>query len=231
MTGTIALFDTDSGRLTCSDAERCRKPHLPASTFKIPNTIIALENGIVTDAETVLPWDGKEYAVRDWNQDLTLRAAIRVSCVPCFQELARRIGEERMREWVARLDFGNRDTAGGIDRFWLTGALRITAVEELDFLSRLDQGKLPIQSFTRDAVIDMLTVDVGDDYVLRGKTGLLGPPDNPERIGWFVGWVEKGNRRVYFATLLDGHGAEIDLARARRRVTERVLARLGVLGS
>ena len=226
--GTIALFDSADSVLSCSDVARCTKAVLPASTFKIANSMIALETGVVDDAETVLPWDGKPHAIQDWNQDLTLRAAVRVSCVPCFQAIARKVGAERMADWVRRLDYGNHDTSGEVDRFWLSGKLRISPVQQLDFLRRFDAGKLPIQERTAEIVRDLIALDVGQNHVLRGKTGLSGSPQ-ANLLGWFVGWLELGERRVFFATLIDGIAPDVDVHPARRRVTERVLRALDLL--
>ena len=229
VSGAMALFDTKDGKLSCSDSAKCSAGFVPASTFKIANTIIGLETGVLSDAESPLPWDGKEYQNPDWNHDHTLRTALQVSCLPCFQGIARKVGEAQMQEWVKRLDYGNHDTSGALDFFWLGGGLRISPFQQIDFLRRLDGGKLPIQEHTLDVVRDVITLDVGPDYVLRGKTGLAGPPEQPSEIGWFVGFVELGERRVFFATVLDGHAADVDVKPVRRRVTERVLRELGVL--
>lgn len=226
--GTIALFDSKDGVLSCSDVARCTKPSLPASTFKIANSMIALETGVVEDAETVLPWDGKTYPASDWNQDLTLRAAVRVSCMPCFQAIARKVGPERMSDWVKRLDYGNHDTSGQIDLFWLSGKLKISPVQQIDFLRRFEAGKLPIQPRTAEIVLDMITLDVGQNHVLRGKTGLSGSP-REQLLGWFVGWLELAERRVFFATLVDQISPDVDIFPVRRRVTERVLRALDLL--
>lgn len=228
--GTIALFDTADRALSCSDVARCTKPVLPASTFKIANSMIALETSVVDDAETLLPWDHQAYPVVEWNQDLTLRAGMRVSCVPCFQAIARKVGAERMSEWVKRLDYGNRDISGDVDRFWLSGKLRISPVQQIDFLSRFDGGKLPIQERTADIVRDLITLDVGQNHVLRGKTGISGSPA-ALLLGWFVGWLELGERRVFFATLIDTISPDVDIFPVRRRVTERVLRALDLLPS
>lgn len=228
VSGAIALFDSATGVLRCSDEARCRRPQHPASTFKIANSIIGLETGVVTEPNTPLPWDGKERDVREWNQDHTLRSAIQVSCVPCFQDIARKVGEAGMAEWVKKLEYGNADISGAIDTFWLTGGLRISPVQQLEFLRKLDRAELPIQPFVRDMVIDMITLDVGDDYVLRGKTGALQPPE-AQLTGWFVGWVERDAERLYFATLVDAVEPETDFLKSRRRVTERVLRRIGAL--
>jgi beta-lactamase class D len=163
VSGTVALFDSTDNVLVCSDKERCRRRYLPASTFKIANSIIGLETGALSDPETLLKWDGTSYSVPEWNQDLTLRRAVQVSCLPCFQGIARDVGEPRMREWLARLEYGNQDVSGGVDRFWVWGGLRISPIEQLDFLRRLDSGKLPIDGRVRDTVIDLITLDVRDD--------------------------------------------------------------------
>ena len=231
LTGAMAVFDTRDPRLLCSDPERCERGYSPASTFKIANTIIALETGVVSDAESILPWDGKDYSVPDWNHDQTLRSAVQVSCVPCFQRIARTVGAPRMQDWVSRLGYGNANVSGAIDRFWLNGTLRISPAQQIDFLRRLDAAKLPIQERTLDVVRDVLTLDVTADYVLRGKTGLGLPPEEPSEVGWFVGFVELGERRVFFATVIDGHAADVDPKPVRRRVTERVLRELGALPS
>jgi len=228
VTGVIALFDSESGSLYCSDEARCAREYLPASTFKVPLTAIALETGVVSDAETVLPWDGKPYSNSDWNRDNTLRSAVQTSCEPCFREIARKIGASPVHEWLTRFEYGNRDT-GGSEIFWLRGALRITPLQQIDFLRRLDAGKLPLSEHTLDVLRDVITLDVTPEYVLRGKTGSAQPPDESMEISWFVGFVELGARRVFFATALDGHSPGIDPLPARRRVTERVLGELGDL--
>lgn len=227
--GTIALFDSSDAKLGCSDVALCSKTFLPASTFKIANSMIGLETGVLEDAGTVLPWDGQQYSVPEWNQDNTLRTAIRVSCVPCYQAIARQIGSEKMKAWVDRLDYGNHDISGGIDQFWLRGGMRISPLQQIDFLRRFEDGKLPISERTSEIVHDILTLDVGPEYALLGKTGLQEPPNSPELTAWFVGFVELGKRRVFFATLVNHADAGVDVKPLRRRVTENVLRSIGAL--
>lgn len=229
VSGSIALFDSADNSLSCSDAALCNKATIPASTFKIANSMIALETGVVEDAETVLPWDGKRYPVEEWNRNNTLRSAIRVSCVPCYQAIARKVGPERMKEWVTKLDYGNHDISGPIDQFWLSGGLRISPLQQIDFLRRFDAGRLPISKRTAETVRDIITLDVGQSHILRGKTGLNQPPEYPELAAWFVGWLELGERRIFFATIINAHAKDVDVKPARRRVTERVLRALNLL--
>ncbi len=229
--GTIALLDTADGKLLCNDVSLCKKPTIPASTFKIANSMIALESGVVQDAETLLRWDGHYYDVPEWNRDNTLRTAVQVSCVPCFQAIARAVGEQQMQGWLEKLDYGNRSSAGGIDQFWLTGGLRISPVQQIGFLRRFDSGSLPISKRTADTVRALITLDVGQPHALLGKTGMARPPENPELAAWCVGWLELGARRVYFATLINTHDPGIDPKPSRRAVTERVLRSIQALPS
>jgi len=227
--GGIALFDSASGELSASDPALAKRPFSPASTFKIAHTAVALELGVLDNPDSPMPWDGAYSWNQEWNRDHTLRTAMQVSCVPCYQHVARSIGPARMQEWLERFDYGNHDASGKIDQFWLDGTLSITAVEQLDFLRRLDTGKLPISARTLDIVRDIIALDVGEAHVLYGRTGLSGTPEGNDLVGWFVGFVSFEKRSVYFATLVTGRAPGVDILPVRRRVTERILRSLGVL--
>jgi beta-lactamase class D len=200
-----------------------RTAYLPASTFKITNTIIALETGVAPDLAFALRWDGTRHTIDDWNRDHTLATAFRSSVVWFYQELARRIGAARMQQWLDRLEYGNRSIEGGIDRFWLDGGMRISPLEQVAFVRRLERGELPIEARTRDLVRRAMILDETPERTLCGKTGwaIRVEPDH----GWFVGWEERGDERVYFATLVIGAPEERMLP-ARRAVTERILTAL-----
>ncbi|HEX2873355.1 MAG TPA: penicillin-binding transpeptidase domain-containing protein [Polyangiaceae bacterium] len=227
VTGTIALFDSQDGVLGCSNLKKCQAAVTPASTFKIPHSMVALETGVVEGPDTIMPWNHQTFTNEDWNQDLKFRDAFRLSCVPCYRAIARKLGDATEQEWLNKLGYGNRSIEGGVDKFWLGAGLRISALEQIDFLRRFDGDKLPISSRTADLVRDIMTIDVTESYVLRGKTGSALPPDEPQETLWFVGWLELGERRVFFATLLDGHSGDVDPLRVRRSVTERILKSKG----
>ena len=124
--GTFVGYKVDDYLVIASDRNRSGEPRLPASTFKIPNSLIALETGVVGDPDQdVFKWDGVVRAIEAWNRDHTLRSAIGASAVPVYQEIARRIGAERMQKYLDLFEYGNRDIGGGIDQFWLTGDLRM----------------------------------------------------------------------------------------------------------
>ncbi len=139
--GTFVGYKVEDYLIIASDKDRSGEAKLPASTFKIPNSLIALETGVVEDPDKdIFKWDGVKRDIEAWNRDHTMRSAIAVSAVPVYQEIARRIGQERMQKYVDLLEYGNRNIGGGIDQFWLTGDLRIDPVQQIDFLDRLRRG-------------------------------------------------------------------------------------------
>jgi beta-lactamase class D len=202
--GTFVAYKTDDYLIIASDRDRSGTAQLPASTFKIPNSLIALETGVVADPDKdIFKWDGVTRSIEAWNKDHTLRSAIAVSAVPVYQEIARRIGQERMQKYVDLFEYGNRDIGGGIDQFWLTGNLRIDPMQQVDFVDRLRRGVLPVSKRSQDLVRDILSVTKVGDATIRFKTGLLGAEIGKPSLGWLVGWVEKGSDRTVFALNLD----------------------------
>ena len=203
-TGTFVAYKVDDYLIIASDKVRSGEGRLPASTFKIPNSIIALETGVVEDPDKdVFKWDGVTRSIEPWNKDHTLRSAIAVSAVPVYQEIARRIGAERMQKYLDLFDYGNRNIGGGIDQFWLTGNLRIDPVQQIDFVDRLRRGVLPVSKRSQELTRDILPVTKVNDATIRAKSGLLGAEAGKPSLGWMVGWVEKGSSATVFAMNMD----------------------------
>ena len=226
--GTFVGYRTDDYLIIASDADRSGQAFLPASTYKIPNSLIALETGVVQDPDKdVFKWDGVKRSIEAWNQDHTLRSAIAASAVPVYQEIARRIGAERMQKYVDLFEYGNRNIGGGIDQFWLTGDLRIDPVQQIDFLDRLRRGVLPISKRSQDRVRDILPVIKTGDATIRAKTGLLGAELGKPSLGWVVGWTEKGSAQTVFALNLDVR--EPRHVAARMKLTQQCLTDIGAI--
>jgi beta-lactamase class D len=202
--GTFVGYKTDDYLIIASDKDRSGQAFLPASTYKIPNSLIALETGVVGDPDKdVFKWDGVKRSIEAWNQDHTLRSAIAASAVPVYQEIARRIGAERMQKYVDLFEYGNRNIGGGIDQFWLTGDLRIDPVQQIDFVDRLRRGVLPVGKRSQDLVRDILPMTKAGDATIRTKTGLLGAELGKPSLGWVVGWAENGSAQTVFALNMD----------------------------
>lgn len=173
--GCFLLMDLETGEVTRNDAEKCAKRLPPASTFKVPHALIALETGVVTRVDEVRPWDGQKRFIDSWNQDQTLDTAMRRSAVWFFQGTAKQIGRERMEDWLKRFHYGNADASGDITRFWLGGPLRISPDEQLDFLARLYRGELPVSPKVLEAVKGTLVQGPKTEASIRAGINMGGP--------------------------------------------------------
>nr|WP_306398026.1 subclass B3 metallo-beta-lactamase [Massilia sp. REN29] len=201
VTGTLVVHDVATGEFTGHDRQRASIRYVPASTFKIPNSLIGLDAGAVADVDEVLPYGGGPTLMPQWARDMPLREAIRVSNVPVYKELARRIGMPRMREGLRKLDYGNMNAGNTIDTFWLEGPLKISAVEQVRFLGRLAQDRLPFPKPAMAAVREIVRQEGAAN--LYAKTGWYMPDDRKNQIGWWVGWVEKDGKVYAFAMNVD----------------------------
>ncbi len=195
--GTFVLYDVQRQRYVGHDRERAETRFVPASTYKVANSLIGLSTGAVRSADEVLPYGGKPQRFKAWEHDMSLREAIKASNVPVYQELARRIGLERMRANVSRLGYGNAEIGQVVDNFWLVGPLKISAMEQTHFLLRLAQGELPFPAPVQSTVRAMTLLESGPGWELHGKTGWCF--DCTPELGWWVGWVKRNERLYGFA--------------------------------
>jgi beta-lactamase class D len=222
LTGAFVLYDLSGQRIIRYNPERCAARFLPASTFKIMNSLIGLETGVIPDEDYVIKWDGTEYDIPAWNQDHTLKTAIQNSVVWYYQELARRVGRERMQHYVDAAGYGNRDISGRIDTFWLEGGLRISAEEQVGFLKRLYENDLPFSQQSMAIVKDILVLEKTGSYQLSGKTGSV--QRVAPHVGWFVGYLERGGKvYIFAANVEDGDGNQA------QEITQSILQGLGLL--
>ncbi|MBK6266349.1 class D beta-lactamase [Marivirga sp. S37H4] len=228
--GAILIYDLEADIYYSNDFKWANKGQLPASTFKITNSIIALETGTVENDSTLFKWDGEDRRMKNWEQDLILRDAFHFSCVPCYQEVARKIGVEKMITYLDTLEYGNMQIdSKNIDLFWLQGASRITQFEQIDFIKRFYQSKLPISERTEMIMKRMMVVEVNDHYKLSGKTGWSS--SNGINNGWFVGYVEAQNNTYFFATNVEPQ-AQFDMAgfpEIRKEVTMKAFEQMEII--
>ncbi|MBN3950040.1 MAG: class D beta-lactamase [Nostoc sp. NMS7] len=225
--GSILIYDSKNNRIYEHNPQRNATAIAPASTFKIFNALVALETGVVPNDVVVLTWDGIHREIDAWNHDTNLRQAFKDSTVWFYQVLARRIGYERMQQFINKVGYGNRQigTAADIDHFWLQQPLQITPKEQIKFLQRLYQGDLPFSQRTINLVKDIMVREQTPDYTLRGKTGWL--TSTKPQVGWFVGYLEQNKNVYFFATTLNMYKPED--APARIEITRRSLKDLGLL--
>ena len=199
--GCFILYDLKRDRYIRYNSQHCQKRFIPASTFKIFNSLVALETKAIADANTVIPWNGvANNQFTAWNQDQTMQTAFTRSVVWFYQELARRAGNESMSKYIQAAGYGNQDIGDKIDSFWLNGKLRISPEEQIKFLVRLYKEDLPFSSAVIKTVKDIMIIERQDNYTLRGKTGWGRDVDGIKNIGWYIGYLER-DRNVYFYAL------------------------------
>ena len=197
--GVILIYDAQKEEYFASNLQHIEEGTLPASTYKIPNSIIALETGIVENDSTLFEWDGENRALDIWERDMVFRDAFRLSCVPCYQQIARAIGPEQMNTYLRKLNYpGMQVDSTNIDLFWLQGASKISPLQQIDFLSRFFGQQLPIKESTYSLMRSIMVVEENENYRLNGKTGWAIREGN--NIGWFVGFLEKQNDVYFIAT-------------------------------
>lgn len=199
---------------------------LPASTFKIVNSLIGIETGKITDEKMVIKWDSVKRWNEDWNKDLNMEQAFKVSAVPYFQEVARRIGRDTMQNWIDTLQYGNKNINGPIDSFWLDNTLKISPDEQLGLVKRLYFDKLPFQKRTQQIVRNVMLQEDNTLYKLSYKTG-WGFDGNKNSIGWLVGWIEENRHVYFFVTLVKSSDRNIDMRNVRINITKGILKERG----
>jgi beta-lactamase class D len=233
LSGCFVLLDPTQDILYVHNKNEMNTPFTPASTFKICNSLIGLETAVIPDVDHVIPWDSIQRNP-EWDKDHDLRSAFRNSTVWYYQELARRVGKDTMQAWVNRSGYGNRKAGPNVDTFWLEGDLRITPMQQVEFLRSLNELKLPFSEKNMHAVKAIMLIEETNNYRIYGKTG-WGTQDSID-IGWFVGFIETDDKYTYFANCVMVPGAEleeieraVEFDRSRINITMSILKNEGYI--
>jgi beta-lactamase class D len=226
--GTFALFDNGSGNFTIYNLSRYKdSAYLPASTFKIINSLIGLQTGKIVNEKMMIKWDGIKRSNEAWNKDLTMEEAFKLSAVPYYQEVARRIGKATMQEWLDSLHYGTKKIKTAIDTFWLDNSLKITPDEQLGLVKKLYFAQLPFDKRWQGIVKNTMLVENTANYSLSYKTG-LGYKEDGSAIGWIVGWIEENKHPYFFVLNVEGkHDA--DIKNIRLNILNGILKQLGFM--
>lgn len=209
--GACVFINCDTKKMSVFNTKQSETRVAPCSSFKIWNTLIGLECGLVDSVnERFYTWDGKKRFLDVWNQDQTLKEAFQRSCVPAYQNLAQKIGSQRMQKWIDTIGYGDRDISSGIDIFWLPRegkkSILISPKEQATLIMSLVNNELPFQKKSLNVLRGIMLIEETANGSFYGKTGsgmdVDGDPKND--YGWFVGYV-KGKNDVYsFACLVKG---------------------------
>jgi beta-lactamase class D len=223
--GTLVIESVKTGQRFVHNDTRAREPFTPASTFKVLNTLIALEERVIAGANSEIPWDGTRYEIAAWNGDQTLESAFKVSCVWCYQELARRVGMSKYPAYLRQAKYGQfREPLDG-EQFWLDGSLTISAVQQVAFLKQVVERSLPYRASSYETLKTIMLVEEGPRYRLYAKSGWAAR--TVPGVGWYVGYVEAGGDTWLFA-LNVGTRSAADLP-LRKQIALDALRAKGVL--
>ncbi len=223
--GTFVLYDENAGHTYYSNEPRAQLPKPPASTFKILNSMVALEEAIVANETEVIPWDGKKRFYEAWNQDQTLATAFRRSAVWAYQWIAREVGLKKMQTHIDAVGYGNGELGEEVDLFWLEGPMLITPEQQVEFIRRIYKNDLPFSERTLEIVKHIMIRDQTDNYIFRGKTGWAIRRD--PQVGWFVGYLETKDNTYAFALNVDIH--EDGRGKPREQMTRDILDGLDLM--
>ncbi len=224
ITATLVVATAGEDTVYVYNNSRSAMRFSPASTFKIPNTLIALDTRMVTSKDSIFTWDGTDKGLPRWNKNQTLESAFKVSCVWCYQEMARKIGAERYGTALADIDYGNRSIGSQIDRFWLNGDLQISAREQIEFLKKLYHYELPFRREHIDILKDIMLVEQTNTHSLYAKSGWAA---TTPQVAWYVGFVTKSDETWLFAMNMQVDRPEQTLL--REELTIRSLQALGII--
>jgi beta-lactamase class D len=230
VTGTFAMLNNGQAHFTVYNlSEYTDSAYLPASTFKIVNSLIGLQKGAISGKDMVIPWDHVVRADTNWNKDLTMEQAFKLSAVPYYQEVARRIGKDTMQHWLDSLGYaskyGRAVIKNDLDSFWLDNNIKITADEQLGLAKKLYFDQLPFQKRVQDVVKDVMLQEANSNYQLSYKTG-WGYRENGNSVGWIVGWEEE-NKHPYFFVLQINGPHEMDMKNIRINILKNILSHYG----
>jgi beta-lactamase class D len=238
LTGCIEIYDLKYSKFIDYNPDRCAQRFIPASSFKICNSLIALETKTIADTSTVLKWDSVVRNNPAWNRDQSMTEAFRNSTVWYYQQIARKIGQDKYAQYFNLLHYGNRNPGGAVDSFWLNGDLRISADEQIEFLKNLYTEQLPISKRSQQLVKGIMVLETDSAYSLYGKTGwayvdaedATGKITGKKNVGWFVGWVKKKDNVYVFAMNMEAPDpAPEDFGEARKKITMQCLRDLGII--
>lgn len=226
--GCFTMLDNSNGEITVYNMTLDTMRFTPASTFKIVNSLIGLQTGAITDEHMIIKWDRVKRWNDDWNKDMDMTQAFKVSNVAYYQEVARRIGRDTMRQWMDSLSYGSNNISGPIDSFWLNNVLKISPDEQLGLVKRLYFDQLPFRKSAQQIVRNVMLQEDNTAYKLSYKTG-WGFDEMNNAIGWMVGWIEENRHVYFFVTFVKSKDREIDMKPVRLGITKDILKHYGFM--
>lgn len=232
--GSITIYDLKERKWISSDINDSNQPSLPASTFKIINTLIALETGVVSSEEDIIKWPGStdtiKYGYRpDIYHDISMKEAFKLSAGWAYVEMAKLIGKEQYKSYLKASHYGNVDLSVNDDDFWNFGNFAISPVNQIEILLAVYHETLPFKKSSFKILKEMMIETKTKAYTIRAKTGWT--RDAGKDMGWWVGYVERQDHVYFFATRLikDRTDINVNFSKCRKEITLKILKELHML--
>ena len=223
--GTMVIANLDGTRQFVHNDNRANTRLPAASTFKILNSLIALDGGAISGPDEVFIWNGHHYDIPVWNQNHTLATAYTASCVWCYQKIASRINPETYKAHIRLAGYGQLAEPFDQTHFWLDGSLKISALEQIEFLRKLVKRSLPYKAASYNTLHDIMVVEKTETYTVRAKSGWA--TSSAPQTGWYVGYVETKSGTWLFALNMEiSDKSQLPL---RQQVTMRGLKGKGII--
>ncbi|GAC1417251.1 MAG: OXA-48 family carbapenem-hydrolyzing class D beta-lactamase OXA-54 [Flavisolibacter sp.] len=227
--GCFALLNNNSGDFTIFNLNRYKdSAFLPASTFKIVNALIGLQTGVISSDTMLIKWDGIVRSIPEWNKDLRMQEAFRISAVPYFQEVARRIGRPTLQHWLDTIAYGTKKIRGPIDSFWLNNSLKITPDEQMGLVKKLYFNQLPFNRLNQEIVKRAMVFEDKTAYKLSYKTG-KGLKENGELLGWVMGYIEENKHPYFFVLNIESKQNDPSFGQLTTKILKEILLHLGFM--
>lgn len=221
-TGVFIMYDLKMDKYFYHNRQYADSSLTPASTFKILNSLIGLETEVIADENFIIPWDKVERRFPGWNEDNTLKSAFKYSTVWYYQELARRVGLDKMKYYLNKVDFGNKETNGNVDKFWLDGSLTISPNEQMKFLIKLYNEELPFTKRSYEIIKNIMIAHSDSVYTIRAKTGWNDL--NGKDVGWYIGYYQTQDNVYFFVNcLLTNGNRSNNFLNARKEIVYKIM--------
>lgn len=177
----------------------CKTAYTPQSTFKVPLAVMGFDSGILQDENSpVFSDQGYTPNINVCKGPHNPREWMRDSCVWYSQELTKKLGMEKFKEYVEKFNYGNKDISGGLTTAWLSSTIKISPIEQVEFMEKLASETLPVSkkavAMTKKI---MFVTELPGGWKLFAKTG-SGRLKGDLQQGWYAGWIEKGDQKVIF---------------------------------
>lgn len=197
--GSFVLYDSKRDTWKIHDMERAALQVAPNSTYKIYSALLGLEKDIITPESSFIKWNRTPYPFEAWNANQTLPSAMNASVNWYFEYIDEQLGKTSVQEYLHNIGYGNEDLSGDFSSYWMESSLKISPIEQVELLTRLQNQNLGFTVENVNAVKDAIHISSSSFGDFYGKTG-TGRVNGQDINGWFIGFIENTDNTYFFAT-------------------------------